>query len=206
MHPARPTRLTVAHPQCQCYDIGSQHSSPRSQALPSPPDSPESLSSLPSVSSSFFFSSNAASPHTHGSSSHAPPSEAATDPLMTSNAGLIIPSLSLPSALQRPTPHGQTLGELNLLVLGPRGVGKTALAEFLAECDDVVDVGEWEEEGAGRVLYASTDWIEEHDLHGLERFEGTKNVRIMELQGFSMSDDVSLSLKSALLLRWRAYL
>lgn len=108
--------------------------------------------------------------------------------------GLIIPSLTLPSALPQPTAYGQTLGELSILLAGPTGAGKTALVEFLADADDVVDVGEWEDlPGPGRharVLHASTDWIEERDPHGLERFEGSSNVRFVELGGFSSSDNV----------------
>lgn len=177
------SRPTTSNAQTHFHDFASQQSSPRSTALPSPPDSPDSLSSVPSVTSSFFFSSSAASPHTH--------SHAHSDQLSASNAGLIIPSLTLPAALQRPSSYGQTLGEVNLLFLGPEGSGKTALADFITECDDVVDVSEWEDFEDGRVLHASSDWIEEHDMHGLERFEGTKNIRIVELKGFNVSDDVS---------------
>ncbi len=57
-----------------------------------------------------------------------------------------------------------------------------------------MDVSEWEDFEGRRVLHASSDWIEEHDMHGLEKFEGTKNIRIVELEGFNVSDDVSLPL------------
>jgi len=183
------SRPAATNTQTHFHDFASQQSSPRSTALPSPPDSPDSLSSLPSVTSSFFFSSSAASPHTH---SHA------SDQLSASNAGLIIPSLTLPAALQRPSSYGETLGEVNLLFLGPERSGKTALADFIAECDDVVDVSEWEDFEGGRVLHASSDWIEEHDMHGLEKFEGTKNIRIVELEGFNVSDDPDAIVSSAL--------
>ena len=110
------------------------------------------------------------------------------------DTALVIPSLTLPSALPRPTAYGQTLGELSLLFVGPSGAGKTALAEFLVEADDVVDVGHWEDmpcQGRrARVLHASTDWIEERDAHGLERLEGSSNVRFIELDGFNSSDSV----------------
>jgi len=158
-------------------------SSQPSSALPSPPDSPssDSVSSLPSVSSSFFFSSAAASPpHSH--------SEHARD----STQALIIPSLTLPSALRRPTPYGQTLGELKLLVLGSQGTGKSFLSGLLVDGnEDVVDVGTWEETEHGALLRASTDWIEYRDGHGLEKFEPARNVEIIELPGYEHSDDVS---------------
>ena len=193
-------RLSLVH-QCQCgHDrerissgattadaFSSLPSSPRSAAaLPSPPDSPstDSISSFPSLNSSFFFSSGAGSPHSH------PHSESGQ--LAASNAGLIIPSLSLPAALQHPTPYGQTVGELNLIFVGPSGSGKASLAEYFVRGDDVIDVGEWEPVDGGRILHASTDWIEETDLHGLERFEGTKNVTVIDLDSFDTSDNVSL--------------
>jgi len=104
--------------------------------LPSPPDSPNlspvhsgmpspsvdsvSESSLPSVSSSFFFSSSAAGspgrsrysssyPHSeHGHDRYPPPTSSSQLPSTGSSPlghhNLIIPSLTLPSALRRPTP------------------------------------------------------------------------------------------------------
>ena len=42
-----------------------------------------------------------------------------------------------------------------------------------------------------RILHASTDWLEERDPHGLERFEGTKNVSFVELESFGVSESVS---------------
>ncbi|EJC99567.1 uncharacterized protein FOMMEDRAFT_170237 [Fomitiporia mediterranea MF3/22] len=173
---------------CECHDHTSIHASPHSShsgSLPSPPDSPpldpytdfdlDSISSFPSGSSSVFFSSSAGSPHSQPRQQ---------EHVHDSGPGLIIPSLTLPSALQHPTPYGQTLGDLSLLLVGPSGSGKTALAEFLADADDVVDSVEWEDIQGGRVLRVSTDWIEEHDAHGLERFEGTANVSFTELDGF----------------------
>lgn len=164
---------------------GSSYSSPRSNALPSPPDSPssDSVSSFPSVSSSFFFSSAAASPPHH------PPSDHARD----STQGLIIPSLTLPSALRRPTPYGQTLGDLRLLLMGRRGSGKSALASVLLEDNgDVVDIGTWEDLDYGKVLRASTDWIEHRDAHGLEKFEPSRNLEMIELPGYDHDDDVRI--------------
>lgn len=162
----------------------SQPSSPRSSALPSPPDSPSSgsVSSLPSVSSSFFFSSAAASP---------PHSHAPSDRARESTQGLIIPSLTLPEALHTPTPYGQTLGDLRLLVIG----GKDFLAKLLLEDnEDIVDAGEWEDTGYGRLRRASTDWIDHRDAHGLEKYEPTRNVEIHELPGYECNDNVSAPL------------
>jgi len=173
----------------QTVPIVSQPSSPRSTALPSPPDSPshspsDSVSSLPSVSSSFFFSSAAASP---------PRSNPASDHARESTQGLIIPSLTLPAPLRRPTPYGQTLGDLRLLVVGGKGSGKTYLSGSLVEDnEDIVDVGSWEDTDHGcSVLYASTDWIEHSDEHGLEKFEPSKNVEIIKVPGYEHNDDVS---------------
>lgn len=207
----------------------STPSSPRMHALvlPSPPDSPggspspsidsASESSLPSVSSSFFFSSSAAGspgrshpssyPSSHPHSDHEHEHDRDHDHDHQSRhhrgvheQGLIIPSLSLPDALRRPTPFGQTLGDIRILVLGAQGAGKSFLTGLLLEDnEDVVDVGTWEDwNGAeagidvyGKVLRASTDWLEQHNVFGLERFEPTKNVEIIELPGYSHDIDVS---------------
>lgn len=222
--------------------IPSPQSSPRSAALPSPPDSPapsmtDSMSSFPSVGSSFFFSSGAASPHhthahrgTAGGGGRRRTQYSVSDPESGVESGvdpmhaLIIPSLTLPAPVPQPTAHGQTLGEVTLLLVGNAERGRSgarALAEFLADADDVVDVCDWEDfddeddgesEGevdghAGevsdngqkggvrrrnaRVLHASTDWLEERDLHGLERYEGRKNVAFVELEDIHDSESVS---------------
>lgn len=161
-------------------------SSPRSSALPSPPDSPssESVSSLPSISSSFFFSSAAASP---GRSQHHPEHHQPRD----SAPGLVIPSLALPAALRRPTAYGQTLGDLRILVLGGQGAGTSFLSGLLLEDnEDVVEVGNWEDTDYGRVIYASTDWVEHRDAHGLEKLEPTRNVEIVELPAYDHTTNV----------------
>ncbi|KAI9567766.1 hypothetical protein HD554DRAFT_2106744 [Boletus coccyginus] len=150
----------------------SQPSSPRSGALPSPPDSPsESISSLPSVGSSFFFSSAAASPpHSHPQSDHA----------RDSTQGLIIPSLTLPEALARPTQYGKTLGDIRLLVIGDAAENHTLVSSLLLDDnEDVVDTGDWEATSDGFVLRASTDWIEHKDAHGLEKFEPSRNIELI---------------------------
>lgn len=207
-----------------------------SLVLPSPPDSPNlspinspmdspsfdsvSESSLPSVSSSFFFSSSAAAspgrsrngsyPNSYPQSEHEPEqghpsiSQPIEAPL---NHSLIIPSLILPSALRRPTPFGQTLGTLTLLVLGAQGAGKSFLTGLLLEeNEDVVDVGTWEdwEQGVGaadvnssfsygKVLRASTDWVERKDMFESEKYEPTRNIQIVELPGYSQDADVSFN-------------
>ena len=62
--------------------------------------------------------------------------------------------------------------------------------------EDIVDVGSWEDDAdhgcvACSVLYASTDWIEHSDEHGLEKFEPSKNVEIIKMPGYEHNDDVS---------------
>ncbi|PBK66220.1 hypothetical protein ARMSODRAFT_890521 [Armillaria solidipes] len=166
-------------------------SSPRSStsALPSPPDSPslDSVSSFPSVSSSFFFSSTGASPPSRQS-----------DHGRDSTQGLIIPSLTLPDPLRYPTPYGQTLGDIRLITLGARGVGKSFLTKLLLEDnEDVVDEGVWEDGEYGKVVRASTDWIDRRDAHGLEKFEPARNVEIHELPGYEYTDnELTMHIKS----------
>jgi hypothetical protein len=166
------------------------------ESSPSPPDTPstDSVSSLPSVSSSFFFSSSAAaSPPHHGYNSRFGSSRQSEHGLDQEH-GLIIPSLTLPDALKRPTPFGQTLGDLRLLVLGAQGAGKGFLTGLLMEDnEDVVEVGTWEDsdDHTGKVLKASTDWVEVKDGLGLERFEPLRNVEIVELPGYGYDTDVS---------------
>ncbi|KDR72540.1 hypothetical protein GALMADRAFT_270524 [Galerina marginata CBS 339.88] len=189
--------------------------------LPSPPDSPGptsspsidsvSESSLPSVSSSFFFSSSAPGspgrshpssyPSSHPHSDHDHDHDHEIGRHHTRNEqGLIIPSLTLPDTLRRPTPFGQTLGNLRVLVLGAQGAGKSFLTGLLLEDnEDVVDVGTWEDwhgggDGAfgyGKVLRASTDWAEQQNVFGLDRYEPSKNVEIVELPGYSHDADVN---------------
>ncbi|KZT26160.1 hypothetical protein NEOLEDRAFT_1177946 [Neolentinus lepideus HHB14362 ss-1] len=160
--------------------------SPQPSAPPSPTDS---VSSFPSVSSSFFISSGPASP---------PPSHPDTDPEdlhdphnSESTSALIIPSLTLPSALRRPTVYGQVLGELRVFVLGRHGVKKSRIAEMLLEGnEDLVDVDEAEEEDVGpekirtKVWRASTDWVEHRDAHGLEKIEPRRNVEVIMWPGY----------------------
>ncbi|OJT06825.1 hypothetical protein TRAPUB_2342 [Trametes pubescens] len=169
------------HPGSSLYHPPSPFS-----AFQSEPGSPsgDSVSSFPSVSSSFLFSS--------GPASH-PPSEPDSD-LGDSTSGLVIPSLMLPSPSKRPTPYGQTLGELRLLLLGPKGVDLSAIASQLVDdSEDVVEVGIWEEdrpEGGNTrgkrkaSLRVSTHWVEHRDAHGLERVEPARNVEIMELSPY----------------------
>lgn len=168
LHPRQDLHLSAISPA----PSASQPSSPRSSALPSPADSPsESISSLPSVGSSFFFSSAAASPpHSHPQSDHA----------RESTQGLIIPSLILPEALPRPTQYGKTLGDIRLLVIGDAVKDHTLASSLLLDDnEDVVDIGGWEATSDGFVLRASTDWIEHKDAHGLEKFEPSRNVELV---------------------------
>ncbi|KAF8639160.1 hypothetical protein AX17_001648 [Amanita inopinata Kibby_2008] len=164
----------------------SHPSPPPSRSSPdnSPPDSPSSgsVSSLPSVSSSFFFSSAAASPpHSHSSLPQ--------DHIFAQ--GFIIPSLTLPTPFRRPTPYGQTLGDLRVLVLGRKGADKSLLpALVLEDNEDIVEVGNWEETEYGHTLKASTDWIERRDAHGLERFEPLRNTEFAEFPMYDSDTDI----------------
>ena len=55
----------------------------------------------------------------------------------------------------------------------------------------------WEDIDGGRVLRASTYWIEHRDAHGLEKFEPAHNIEIVELAGYDYHDDVRASDLSA---------
>ena len=163
----------------------SQPSSPRSSALPSPPDSPDSISSSPSLSSSFFFSSAAASPpHSHAHIEHD----------RESTQGLIIPSLTLPASLRQPTPYGKTVGDVRILVFGNADPGGSSVTDVLLEDnEDVVDVGPSEVTHNGRVIRASTDWAEHRDAHGLEKFDPTHNVEILDVSKLVSASEVRLT-------------
>ncbi len=165
----------------------SQQSSPRSSALPSPPDSPGSLSSSPSFSSSFFFSSVAASPrHNH----------AHIEQDRESAQGLIIPSLTLPAPLRQPTPYGKTVGDIRILVLGNVDPGASAsiAGMLLEDNEDIVDVMPSEVTNNGHVLIrASTDWAEHRDAHGLEKFEPTLNVEFIDVSKHASAGEVRLN-------------
>ncbi|TBU47145.1 hypothetical protein BD309DRAFT_952414 [Dichomitus squalens] len=161
-------------------------------AFHSEPGSPsgDSVSSFPSVGSSFLFSSGPTSPPHPGHHSEREYDEELGD----STSGLVIPSLMLPSPSRRPTTYGQTLGDVRLLLLGPRGADMSAIASQLVDDnEDVVEVGLWEEdrqEGANTrgkrkaTLHVSTDWVEHRDRHGLERIEPARNVEIVELPSY----------------------
>ncbi|KAL4071712.1 hypothetical protein V8B97DRAFT_1896522 [Scleroderma yunnanense] len=150
----------------------SQSSPLHSSGLPSPTYSPpDSISSLPSIGSSFFFSSAAASP---------PHSHAHPDHTKDTTQGLIIPSLTLPEALPQPTQYGKTLGDIRLIIIGDGAEDHDFVSSLLLDDnEDVVDRGIWEDTNNGSFLYASTDWIEHRDPHGLERFEPARNVEVV---------------------------
>lgn len=165
---SRPLPVPPLHPTIDTSMISSQPSSPRSSALPSPPDSPDSTSSFPSLSSSFFVSSAAASPP------HPQPHDESVQ-------GLVIPSLTLPSALRQPTVHGRTLGDVRLIILG--GSGGELKEALLDTNEDVVDIGSPEliqPEGLVRTL-ASTDWVDHRDPHGLDKFEPMNNIELFHI-------------------------
>ena len=78
-------------------------------------------------------------------------------------------------------------------MLGSQGAGRSLISGILIEDnEDVVEVGTSEATEHGAMLRASTDWIEHHDAHGLEKFEPTRNVEILEVPGYEHPDDVSL--------------
>ncbi|KAJ7858548.1 hypothetical protein B0H13DRAFT_2571416 [Mycena leptocephala] len=136
---------------------------------PSPPDSPSlsasgsSVSSFPSVSSSFFFSSAAASPP------HVPPLP------LEGEGQLIIPELVLPAAHVVPrTPNlkvelkeeeGKGKAVTRLLILGPRTAAAAAL------CVDNPSGWVVEEDGLS-VLRAEAAWRGD-DVHDKSKSSGT---------------------------------
>ncbi|RDX52447.1 hypothetical protein OH76DRAFT_1345103 [Lentinus brumalis] len=162
-------------------------------AFQSEPGSPsgDSVSSFPSVSSSFLFSSGPTTPPHPGHSEVEDEGE-----LGDSMSGLVIPSLTLPSPSRRPTPYGQTLGDVRLLLLGPRGTDLAAIASQLVDDnEDVVEVGLWEEDrdesGIIRgkrkeILRVSTHWVEHRDMHGLEHVEPARNVELVQLPPYDV--------------------
>ncbi|KZT08052.1 uncharacterized protein LAESUDRAFT_724035 [Laetiporus sulphureus 93-53] len=193
-----PPDLTVS------LDIGGgRQLSPRQPLLHSPLPSPgspsgDSVSSLPSVSSSFLYSSGPGSPP--HAPSHTNDTHQSTDTDAEphdSTQGLIIPSLALPILTQRPTPYGQTLGDVRLLILAPRHAASsvsTLVSQLIDENDDIVDEGAWEEEDrghfAGRIAVrrASTTWVELRDAHGLEHTEPARNIELVRVPGYDAED------------------
>ncbi|EIN08531.1 hypothetical protein PUNSTDRAFT_126528 [Punctularia strigosozonata HHB-11173 SS5] len=193
-------------------------------SLPSPPDSPDSSSSFPSLSSSFFQTSGlGASPHSHPSDYHPDhdhdhDSDTSAHHRRHDGVGLVMPSLVLPPALRRETVHGQTLGQLKILLV--KAPGSDADVEFIARemlgktaNADVVHVDEWapvplrdwicenevtfesEPEGVHvKVLHASTTWAEissdqEPSMHGFDTREGARNVTLLAIDLSSYTDE-----------------
>lgn len=176
----------------------SPHSSWPSPSSPSG----DSVSSFPSVSSSFLFSSNPETPpHVDlelADHHHRTAFAEDEDP-----HGLIIPSLILPSPLKRPTQYGKALGDVRLLVLSNSHRSADEVLRILADedCEDYVDVGHWEdgdfESVPGepllerpKVLRISTDWLEHRDAHGLERYEATRNIELVHLPEYAVHHHV----------------
>ncbi|RPD61816.1 hypothetical protein L226DRAFT_534000 [Lentinus tigrinus ALCF2SS1-7] len=179
------------HPESHSpYRPSSPHS-----AFQSEPGSPsgDSVSSFPSVGSSFLFSSGPTTPPHPGHSESEVEDEGE---LGDSTSGLVIPSLTLPSPSRRPSPYGQTLGDVRLLLLGPRGADLAAIASQLVDDnEDVVEVGLWEEDRSedratrgkrNAILRVSTHWVEHRDRHGLERVEPARNVEIVQLPPYDL--------------------
>ncbi|KAI0078084.1 hypothetical protein K474DRAFT_1660931 [Panus rudis PR-1116 ss-1] len=169
--------------------------SPSSLPSPSSP-SGESISSLPSVSSSFLFSSGPTTPPQIDIdlNSH----QADSDEIHE----LIIPSLTLPSPVRPPTHYGQTLGDIRLLVLNRSDVDAEPFLRVLTDehCEDYVSVGPWEElespdgqraqtDSRGWSLRISTRWNEYNDAHGLERHEPSRNIEVLHLPEYDPGHD-----------------
>ena len=204
--------------------IGSPNSFDYRSVSPSPSES----SPPESVSSSFFFSSSGAGSPGHGGFSslplsseehetgqvqeneiHRPQRRRSRPPSLVgpSPLSLLIPSIPLPHSLRHPTPFGQTLGSLRILVLRS-GSSPNLTSILLEDNEDVVDVGEWEAwPGAGnadefadlgKAVKASTDWKRrlaqgnynarfsggesENAEESLFEFEPSRNVEIVELE------------------------
>lgn len=78
-------------------------------------------------------------------------------------------------------------------MLGKKDVGKSFISQLLLEeNEEVVEVGAWEDSEDGRIIRASTDWLEHRDAHGLETFEPTRNVEIVDLSGYDSTSNVRL--------------
>jgi hypothetical protein len=110
--------------------------------------------------------------------------------------GLIIPSLTLPAALRQPTPYGKTMGDVRILVFGSADPGTSIAGMLLEDNEDVVDVMPSEVTQNGHVVRASTDWAEHRDAHGLEKFEPTHNVEIIDISKHASAGEVRLTVIS----------
>ena len=189
-----PLSLTITPPNIADL-TNSRPASPHS-SLPSPSSpSGDSVSSFPSVSSSFLFSSGPATPPQIDVDLTDPQPE-------TEGNELIIPSLTLPSPIRRPTPYGKTIGDVQLLVLSRSDVDADHFLKVLTDeqCEDYVHVDPWETldldhlglEGTGRHVSISTDWKEYEEKHGIERYEPLRNIHITHLPEYDSHDDVCL--------------
>jgi hypothetical protein len=110
--------------------------------------------------------------------------------------GLIIPSLTLPAPLRQPTPYGKTVGDVRILVLGNAdpSASSSIAGILLEDNEDIVDVTPSEVTNDGHVLVrASTDWAEHRDAHGLEKFEPTHNVEILDISKHASTGEVRLN-------------
>ena len=159
------------------------------------PPSPSSLSSgFPSGASSYMFSLSRVTSHNN------------SPPHIHYDLSLVIPSLTLPPPLPQlsaeqdnwrnqgtvrdkeraaapTTIYGETLGRLDLLVLGRKGAGKTALANTLVDAnnEDIVINDGWDR--GRRVLSAAT-------VAARRSSHQTYNVTITEVDGFDEEDSM----------------
>ncbi|KAF9041245.1 hypothetical protein BJ165DRAFT_273552 [Panaeolus papilionaceus] len=132
---------------------------------------------------------------------------------------LAIPTLSLPSALPRPTQFGQTLGRIKVVLLSdpsqkPKSdatseeIIEKVMQTLIWDNEDIVDAGEWEMIEAGssgafqlQSLHASTDWLQpkQSTTHSQpsfysddrsERFEGNENIEIVRVLSIPSSSSL----------------
>lgn len=97
--------------------------------------------------------------------------------------------------MRRPTHYGKTLGDIRLLVLGDtKSITPTLLFD---DNEDVVEIGtKWEDMPHGaRRLRASTDWIEHLDAHGLEKYEASHNIELIDIPHYDRNTDVRVHSK-----------
>ncbi|OCH91180.1 hypothetical protein OBBRIDRAFT_887170 [Obba rivulosa] len=151
--------------QSSNYGYSSGHSAPST-----PPSPSDSVSSFPSIASSFLFSSGPTSPpfpltqppsrsdlsddaRLHLTiTQHTSESDVASDHLQRPESDandlhdLVMPSLSLASSSVLPIPAqpGQAFGDISVLLLGPHNA-VAELADFLLESEDVLERASWED-------------------------------------------------------------
>ncbi len=88
------------------------------------------------------------------------------------------------------------MGDVRILVLGNAdpSASSSIAAMLLEDNEDIVDATPSEVTNNGHVLVrASTDWAEHRDAHGLEKFEPTHNVEILDISKHASAGEVRLN-------------